>query len=36
VEEYVAGQADSEKEKVFGGNAVRFYKLAVSAHGSAA
>ena len=36
VEEYVAGQADSEKERILGGNAICFYKLAVSAHGSAA
>jgi len=36
VEEYVAGKAVSEKEKIFGGNAIRFYKLTVNAHGSAA
>jgi len=35
VEEYVAGLIDSEKEKIFGGNAIRFYNLPVSAHGSA-
>jgi len=35
VEEYVAGQADTGKEKIFGENAVRFYNFPVSAHGSA-
>ena len=33
VEEYVGGRAADEKEKIFGGNAVCFYNLPVSAHG---
>lgn len=35
VEEYLTGRTEAEKEKIFGGNAIRFYNLPVSAHGSA-
>jgi len=35
VADYVAEQADDERQKIFGGNAIRFYNLPVSAHGSA-
>jgi len=35
VEEFVAERAEAEKEKIFGGNAIRFYNLPVSAYGSA-
>jgi len=36
IEEYVKGFSGSDKEKIFGGNATRFYALKTAQHGLAA
>jgi L-fuconolactonase len=36
IEEYVKGFSQSDKEKIFGGNAARFYGLKTAQHGLAA
>jgi hypothetical protein len=36
MEEYVDGHAAEHKDKIFGGNAIRFYGLEALADGSAA
>jgi L-fuconolactonase len=36
IEEYVNGFSQSDKEKIFGGNAARFYELKTAQHGLAA
>jgi L-fuconolactonase len=36
IEEYVDGHATEHKDKIFGGNAIRFYGLEALAGGSAA